>query len=216
VSLQNKLIFIVMLTLVFISMVFVKVVIEARSEHQQAEKAFQAHDLDAAITHYNRAIHWYSPGNPHVAKSIDRLWQIGQTAEQQGDHSLALRAYQGLRSSLYSARSFYTPHPDWIDKCDNRIADLFPQQKAASPEMQVTAKTPSREEVLTNLKTQTGADYLWSIICEAGFVGWIACVFGFIIFVFTGEKGFQTKGAFVWGAMIVFFYAVWIIGMLKA
>jgi len=72
------------------------------------------------------------------------------------------------------------------------------------------------EEVLEILRIRTEPDYFWSIMCEVGFVGWIACTVGFIFFVFTGDRGFRVKRALVWGALIIIFYAVWIVGMLRA
>jgi len=208
---------VISMMLIFIAAVYAKVTYEARNEYKKAGESLQAEDIPTAITHFNRAIHWYAPGSSAVKKSIEHLWQLGTLAEQSEDYALALRAYRELRSSLYSARSFYTPHTDWIEKCDNRIADLIATGKAsdALTEGRASSKT-SREEVLAILKTKTEPDYFWSIGCELGFLGWIGCTVGFICFVFVGQRGFHARRAVVWGALIVLFYAVWIVGMLRA
>ncbi len=202
--------------LVFILLVYIKVTVLALSEYEKAETALRTGTVNEAITHLNRAIHWYSPGSTSVRMAIDRLWEIGQSAEQKNNHETALHAYRMLRSSLYSARSFYTPHPDWIARCDERIAAIVSQQP---PEPSLSGHpypSPKKEEVLEVLKTRTEPDYFWSIICEGGFVGWIACTIAFIFFVFSGERGFRTRRAYLWGGLLVAFYALWVLGMLKA
>ena len=216
VSLLYKVLFTLLLVLLFVAMAFFKVTTEARREHQQAEQALGRKNLEEAITHYSRALHWYSPGSAPVALSLERLWEIGQNAERHEDYQLALRAYEDLRSGVYSARSFYTPLRSWIERCDERIADIVAQGKAPRASQQTLAAGHTREEILRILQGTPGPNYVWSIICEAGFIGWIACTFGFILFVFTGEKGFRPRRAVVWGSLIVAFYALWIAGMLRA
>jgi len=200
----------------FLFMVFLKVNINARNEYQKGEAALKNRDCIQAITHFNRAIHWYSPGSKAVKDSIHALWGIGAQSEKSGDYAPALQAFRALRSSLYSVRSFYTPHADWIERCDDRIATIIAQSK----EQQVSDVEPSfskrKEEVLKILNMQTGPNVFWSVVCEIGFVCWIGCSIGFILRVFIGKKGFNPKRAFNWGILIIFFYALWVVGMLKA
>jgi hypothetical protein len=54
------------------------------------------------------------------------------------------------------------------------------------------------------------------MMVEVGFVGWIGCVICFILRVFIGEKGFNSKRAVFWGVLIIFFYTLWIVAMLRA
>jgi hypothetical protein len=215
VSLKTKILVISALVIVFMALAYGKVTIEAQGEYKRALKALEEDNTQEAITHFNRAIHWYAPGSSATKDSIANLWKIGNLAEDSQDYGLALRAYRELRSSLYSVRSFYTPHTEWIEKCDERIASIIAEGKAPSPEGR-SAPTASKEEVLEILRIKTEPDYFWSIICEVGFVGWIACTVGFIFFVFTGGRGFRAKRALVWGTLIIIFYAVWIVGMLRA
>lgn len=86
------------------------------------EEAFKKIDLRSAISGYDSAIHMYTPGSGMVKRSIDRLWQIGEMFEKRNQSDWALLAYRSLRSSLYSTRSFYTPYPEWIERCDKKIA----------------------------------------------------------------------------------------------
>jgi hypothetical protein len=65
------------------------------------------------------------PFSPWVRLAVERLWDIGTQAEAGNDVSLALQAYQGLRSSLYAVQSFYLPYRHWIPKSDAKIAALM-------------------------------------------------------------------------------------------
>ena len=58
--------------ILFLFLVFAKVTINARSEYQEGDKFFRAKDYKQAIIHFNRAIHWYSPGSKSVTNSIRR------------------------------------------------------------------------------------------------------------------------------------------------
>ena len=202
---------------VFLLMVFFKVYLSARSEYHKGEEAFNNRDYEQAIIHFDRALHWYSPESKYIEYSMEALWEIGARAEKEENLDLSLQAYRSLRSGLYSARSFYTPHQDWIDKCDQRIADItfITQNERRSPAGRPYPPT-KKEDILKILKTKTEPDVSWSIICEIGFLGWIGCSIAFILRVFSGDKGFNPRRAFFWGAFIVVFYAVWIVGMLNA
>lgn len=89
------------------------------------EEAFKKGNMRDAITGYESAIHMYTPGSGMVKKSIERLWQIGEMFERQNQSDWALLAYRSLRSSLYAVRSFYTPYPEWIERCDRKIAQIL-------------------------------------------------------------------------------------------
>lgn len=89
------------------------------------EEAFKKGNMRDAITGYESAIHMYTPGSGMVKTSIERLWQIGGMFERQNQNDWALLAYRSLRSSLYAVRSFYTPYPEWIERCDRKIAQIL-------------------------------------------------------------------------------------------
>lgn len=200
----------------FLLLIIIKVTVYSQSEYQKGKDALYKKDSAQAIMHFNRAIHWYSPGNKAVKSAIEALWHIGIQAEEQGDETGALRAFRALRSSLSSARSFYTPYSDWIEKCDDRIASILARQESAGSDNDRSALGDRKAKILKILKTTTEPNVLWSLILEIGLVGWIGCTIGFIVRVFTGEKGFNPKRALFWGGLIIFFYAFWIVGMLNA
>lgn len=196
--------------------VFFTSAFHAREEYARGLAALQQREYSRAVTHFNRAVHWYSPGSEAVRQSIGGLWQIGTEAEARGDRILALEAFQSLRSSLYAARSLYTPYPEWISKCDDRIAALY----ALAPDKPSSESPPALEsrknEMLKILKTPTAPDGGWSLVCEAGFLGWITCTVVFILRVFAPPIGFPPRRAVLWGGLLASFYALWILGMLHA
>jgi len=151
-----------------------------------------------------------------VTNSIQALWEIGTNAENQGDSDLALDAFQSITSSLYSTRSFYTPHQEWIAKCEDRIAAIRAKQEEVRSPNQGIPFEKRKEEALKILRMKTAPDVFWSMMVEVGFLGWIGCVIGFILRVFIGNKGFNSKRAVFWGVLIIFFYALWIAAMLRA
>jgi hypothetical protein len=200
----------------FLFLVLLKVNISARNEYRKGEVALANKDLTKAIIHFDRAIHWYSPGSKAVKDSMDALWNIGAQSEGRGDYGMALQAFRSLRSSLYSVRSFYTPHPDWIERCDDRIADILVQEQATGSSNKGAPPEAKKKEILEILNIQTEPDVFWSVLLEIGFLGWIGCSIAFIFRAFSGQKGFNVKAALGWGIFVIFFYALWIVGMLQA
>lgn len=197
-------------------MVIVKVYYRSFDEFKKGEEAFTNLNLSEAITHFERSIHWYTPFNKYVADSAKRLWEIGEKAEKQNDTQLALLAYRSLRSSFYAVRSFYTPYKEWINKCDEKISSLVASQDTPFESEKKKSFDQRKAEALKILKTDRAPHVGWSIFLEIGFVGWVTCTIMFILKVFTGEKGFKGRKALFWGPFIILFYAMWIIGMMKA
>src|SRR5215510_3123711 len=98
----------VLCILLFISvMLLMKTIYRARQEFVDGEQAFTRGEYEVAITHYERAIKWYTPFSNTVQHAVERLWHLGTEAETRGERHLALEAYQSLRASLYAVQSFY-------------------------------------------------------------------------------------------------------------
>lgn len=56
----------------------------------------------------------------------------------------------------------------------------------------------------------------WAIACELGFIGWVGCAIGFIFRAFGEDDAFYGRRAFFWGGLVVLFYSLWVLGMIKA
>lgn len=70
----------------------------------------------------------------------------------------------------------------------------------------VAAKGPGMNEVSTG----------WALILELGFFGWITCTILFIFKAFDEAGNFYSRKALFWGLMIISFYAIWVVGLVKA
>ena len=120
----------VSLMIIFVALLYAKTAYNASQDFALGEDAYTHGEYKRAITHYERTIKWYTPLSTAVQRAVERLWQLGTEAEARGEISLALEAYQTLRSSLYAVQSFYIPYQSWIPKSEERIAPLLAKTKA--------------------------------------------------------------------------------------
>jgi len=98
-------------------------------QFDKGEKGMAAGDFPAAVAGYEAAIHMYTPGSPLVRKSAQKIWDIGEMTEKNGDIPRALIAFRALRSSFYAVAGINAPGRDWIARCDARIASLVKIQQ---------------------------------------------------------------------------------------
>lgn len=56
----------------------------------------------------------------------------------------------------------------------------------------------------------------WGVICDVGVWGWVLSVVGFILGVFPARDRFDCNKALTWGTGFLFFYALWVVGMMHA
>ena len=101
-------------------MVWVRAFYGSMQAYQQGEVYLEEKQYVRAVTFFDRSIHWYTPFNPYVRKSAERLWGIGEHAEKEGDVQLALIAYRTIRRGFYGASHFITPGMAWINKASGR------------------------------------------------------------------------------------------------
>ena len=136
--------------------------------------------------------------------------------EEKGDVKTALEAYWTLRSSLYGVRSFYTPHAQWIERANERIASIWTGYEAYSQEEKKMTASERKERYLKLLKKDWAPKVRWAAITEIGFFGWVGSA---LIFIFTFLKaggGIARRKALIWGACTILFYILWILGMVRA
>ncbi len=55
----------------------------------------------------------------------------------------------------------------------------------------------------------------WAVVCVIGVWGWILAGVGFILSAFPRRDSFNGRSAAVWGGSFLFFYAMWIAGMIN-
>jgi len=201
--------------LVFFAMIYLKVFLSSRAEFRAAESARLIGDDREAILHYERAILWYLPIGGYVEPSAEALWKLA-TALEEKDKKLALEAFRSLRSGFYAARSFYTPGKEWIDRSDQKIASLMAQEPPYSEADKRKTVEQRAEEALAILKRPQKPNVGWSIILEIGFWGWVSGVLLFIMIGFGAENRVIPKRGLLLGGLILFFYTLWIVGMMNA
>jgi hypothetical protein len=182
---------------------------------QKGERVLEDKQYVRAITYFDRSIHWYTPFNPFVRKSAERLWEIGEKAEKQGDIRLALIAFRTIRSGFYGVSHFRTPGRAWIKKSEKKINTLLGAEERGTETSRESASL--REDLIRDQKS-ANPKILWTIVLEIGFLGWIGSVIGLIIFGLKHDQKDEnrTSSRFFWIMLIVVFFILWIVGMMKA
>lgn len=211
-----KMIFLVTaVTAILLIMIWARVFYGSMQACQEGETYFNTDQYIKAITFFDRSIHWYTPFNPYIRKSAERLWEISKDAQKRGDIRLALIAAKTIRRGFVAARSFYTPGRDWIERCDLRIHELVMIEQARKGDLK---KGELAEiSVLDNPQVK-GPDVLWSIILLTSLLGWIGSVIGFITSGFrtSQETRLLSVSNLKWIILWAAFFAIWVIGMMKA
>jgi hypothetical protein len=203
---------IVVLLVAFVVILYAKVAYNASQDFALGENAYTHGEYKRAITHYERTIKWYTPLSTAVQRAVERLWQLGTEAEARGEISLALEAYQTLRSSLYAVQSFYIPYQSWILKSEARIAPLLAKTKAGEEhnEDQLAQDTA---RFAMQLQRHVGPHLGWSILLEIGFLGWVGATVCLIWYIVDETGNFAQRQGLLWGSLIAVFFALWLIGM---
>jgi hypothetical protein len=206
---------ILVLVAVAFAMVWARAFYGSMQAYQQGEACLEKDQYIRAVTFFDRSIRWYTPLNPYVRKSAERLWEIGMLAKQQDDIRLALIAMRTIRRGFYAAGSVYTPGKDWIKRCNVQISRLMEidqsYRETEGGSGALDKSTPGSLEA-------TSPSTPWSIIVEIGFLGWIGSVVGFIMFACkdSGEARLFARPALVWGCLSLIFFALWIVAMMRA
>ena len=185
-------------------------------DYQKAESFLKDQKHIRAITYFDRAIHWYTPFNPYIQKSAEDLWEIGEQSEKKGDIKMALIAYRTIRRGFYSARSFYQPGKNWLERCEAKIGSLMTKEKEERSDFDLASTNDTGE--LFFKKKRSDPVIFWSLIVEIGFLGWIGSVIGFIMLGIGRREEHQSVflNYLIWILVIIIFFTAWIIGMVKA
>src|SRR2546425_4383393 len=171
------------LLVVFVVILYAKVMYNASQDFTLGEEAYTRSEYKVAITHYERTIKWYTPLSRVVQHAVERLWQLGTEAEARGDLSLALEAYQTLRSSLYAVQSFYIPYQSWIPKSEARMAPLLAKTKVGAEAGAGQGEDKLAQDTVRfamQLQRHEGPHLGWSLLVELGFLGWVGATVGLI------------------------------------
>ena len=181
--------------------------------YKQGEGYYEEGSYIRAISYFDRSLHSYTPFNPFISKSAEKLWSIGEDALKKEDQKLALEAFRTIRRGFYSANNIYQPGRDWIGRCDEKINSII-------------NKGTDAEGMQGNYLTQDGKipegqvfqspDVFWTVILEIGIIGWIGTVICFILNIFRRERKNNRVRIIRYLSVAVIFIVLWVLGMMKA
>lgn len=203
----------IIFVLIAVTMVWVRVSVGARIEYKLGAQALSSGDLPTAIHHFDRSIHWYTPGSDAVANSVIGLKKAAGEYVKEMDRDGELYAYRILRSALYSVRHVTQPYPEVIASADEKIASLMALQKGTKGTDEFEKERKLRFDQLTR---NVGPKTRYALLAEAGFVGWVASALLFIWLGIGSAGRFNGKKAALFSILFVAFYALWIFGLAKA
>ncbi len=203
------------IVILFLLLVGGRVVYSQRSHFMAAEKYYSEANWKLAVREYDTAMHFYTPWSPYIERSAKKLWQIGEMFEKQGRLDWANIAYSSIRSSFYSSRSLYTPGKDWINKCDDKIADLNVKMLIKDGSIKPEEADAEKKKHLYVLKVDRAPNPFWSVLVEISFFGWIGSVI-FVIFKGLSDNGKINKKFALYGVLsFLVTFAIWVAALLK-
>lgn len=202
--------------IIFIVLLWGKVLYMQRSHFLKAEKYFNTSDWKLAIREYDSVMHAYSPWSPYIGKSAERLWTIGKMFEREDKPEWALNAFSAIRSSFFASRSLYTPGKEWIEKCDDEISGLDVKMLIRDGSLKPEDAASERAKLLYVMKVDRAPAPGWSVFVEASFLGWVASAVFMILRGFDEKGRMRTRSALYGLLCFTLSFALWVISLLKA
>jgi len=189
--------------LLLLAILWARVFCGSMKDFETGETFLKENQIIRAITYFDRSLHWYAPLNPYVQKSAQRLWEIGDRAERDGDLKLAFIAFSTIRNGFHGSSHFVVPGKQWIERSESRIKDLV--------------RLEVRDKALSDQKVNP-PDVFWTVVLEIGLLGWIGSVFVLIFFWAGGVKQPRPRygSPLPWLIMAAACFSLWIMGMFKA
>lgn len=191
----------------------IKIYINAADELEKADALFAQKDYARSAIHYERSIRWHVPGSGLQDRAAEGLWKVATSHETAGDNERALSAYRLLRSAFYSTRSFYTPGPTWIDRCNEKIAGLMALNPPYSEADKAKSFEQRKVEAMAVLTKEKAPYTGWAVWVTVGFFGWVACVLLFIFRAMNKSGDIERRQALYWSGGFILFYCLWIVAM---
>ena len=191
-----------------------KVYISAKSEFQKGEEFFAQENSQEAVVHFERVIRWYIPGLTLQDRAAQKIWGIAENYETNHDSERAINTYRILRSGFYSTRSLYTPGREWIERCNEKIAEMMAKK---TPTLEVESAKPfsqRKSEYLSVLSAEKHPYPFWSLLAVTGFLGWAGCAAMFIAKGITKSGQIITRQAMYWTGGFLLSYSFWVLGMI--
>ena len=199
-----------------IALTCLKLLSTSKNEFILAEAHLAKNEISKAITHYERALHWFLPFSQTPYQAAEKLWEIAQEYQTQNQIAEALKTYRTLRSSFYSIRSIYTPGKKWIPLCNEKIAHLMAVRFIESQKNPAISLDDKKSLYLVLLEKDRPPYTFPSIMCEIGFFGWVASILLFIFKALSAQGHLKKRPALLFVSSFLIFYSMWIWGLFRA
>lgn len=195
--------------------VLMRVFWDGRVALAEGDRAKASGDVAEAVARWRRAARWYAPGAPHVRGAYERLHALARFAEGAGDRDTALLAWQAVRSSILSTRSFFTPYSGLLPVANERIAALMAHAEgpAADPGKDEAARTAWH---LALLHKDESPSVLWSLVALLGFAAWVGGGFYFAWRGVTPDDRLDRRASALSGVLVLVGLLVWMLGLYRA
>lgn len=199
----------------FFGLAWIRAFYGSMQAYGEAEAFLKSGNLLKAVTYFDRSLHWYTPFNPYVQRSAQKLWDISLEAEKRGDLRLSIIAVSTLRSGFVAARSVFMPGKDWIERCNGRLKELRNLQERIGGE---GGEGGVFDGSILDDPQVRGPHILWSIAGVIGFLGWVGSAAAAIV---SGKRAYPEARRIglstgQWILSCAIFWVVWIVGLVKA
>lgn len=163
---------VLVVTGVVLAAISARVVYSGEREIALSTAGLRAGDPHEAALHARRAAGFYAPGAPHVRVAYERLIALATKAEQVGDVSTALFAWEGVRISALETRWIVTPHEADLARANAAIARL---QAAQSRPLgtRVEPVTVIERDALEALTRDEAPRVPWVVTLLIGLFSWV-------------------------------------------
>jgi len=208
-----------LLAIAFIGTVaWLRVSTSAVEEWDRAIAAEQQGDLEMAIDHYQYAVRWYTPFSSTPRNAADALERLALQARQNGNTSLALRAYRRLRGAILATRGLFSPFEARRDAVNTALAELTADQQLAAGGP--TVRSRKRSQLVKDHRALLALDpipsRLWSLAVILSFAAWVLGAFATIRRGFDENAKIQRRAFSRWGMFTALSFGFWMLGLYNA
>jgi hypothetical protein len=186
---------------------------EAHHELERADAASALGDVDGEIEHLGRAARWRVPGLPYHGRALERLMEIGEQAESQGDLDgmlQSLAAFREVRAALLATRTWRVPRRALFDEANERIASIMARQEAELG-TDVSGTGDPRAHHLELLQAVPGPDAVRGNLAAFAFVAWLVAVAGFFMRGLDAQGRVRPRPGLRWGGASLLLLVAWMV-----
>jgi hypothetical protein len=203
------------LLLICAAMVYGRVLYLGWSEFSAGKAALSSRDSKEAVVHFERALQLYLPWGGASEPAAKELLRLAGEFESRGEVQSALDAYRTVRGGLYGARSFYTPHRDWIALCDEKIASLMSRLPSETKREKGQTEEERYRDALALMAPPSRPRLIGSLAAVVGLLGWVGATLGLIWWGLDRRPGMGRR-LLLWGGVTLIFYLCWVFGLSRA